>query len=100
MSGYTIDFDETKYTNFFTKNDELLEKYNEIWDKVNNTIKKGFDSEPAYDEKYFRTKTMSYEVKINTTFHGDKTPKDGSYCVCLPVILTNSACKTGKNCYS
>ena len=26
-------------------NDELLEKYNEIWEKVNNSIQNEFDSE-------------------------------------------------------
>ena len=30
---------------FKKKKDKLLEKYNEIWDKVRNTIKKEFDSE-------------------------------------------------------
>ena len=44
MSAYSGDFDETKYASFLIKNDELLEKHNEIWDKVSNTIKKGFDS--------------------------------------------------------
>ena len=29
------------------KDDELLEKYNEIWEKVKNIIKKEFDSEPV-----------------------------------------------------
>ena len=33
MSAYRKDFDETKYMSFFIKNDELLEKYNEIWKK-------------------------------------------------------------------
>ena len=28
------------------EDDELLEKYNEIWEKVKNMIKKEFDSEP------------------------------------------------------
>ena len=44
MSAYRRDFDEIKYASFLIKNDELLEKHNEIWDKVSNTIKKGFDS--------------------------------------------------------
>ena len=32
------------------KVDEFLEKYNKTWDKVNNSIKKEFDSEPVYNE--------------------------------------------------
>ena len=32
----------------FDKNDELLEQYNEIWEKVSNNLKKEFDSEPVY----------------------------------------------------
>ena len=28
------DFDETKYISFLVKDDELLENYNEIWEKV------------------------------------------------------------------
>ena len=44
MSAYRRDFDGTKWMSFLIKNVELLEKYNEIWDKVCNTFKKGFDS--------------------------------------------------------
>ena len=42
MSAYRKDFDETKYMSFLIKHDELLEKYNEIWEKVKNTIKKNW----------------------------------------------------------
>ena len=41
----------------------MLEKYNKIWEKDSNTIKKGLDIEPVYNEKYLRTKTKSYEGK-------------------------------------
>ena len=41
MSAYRRYFDETKYMSFQIKNDELTEKYNEIWDKISNTIKIG-----------------------------------------------------------
>ena len=34
---------------FLIKDGELLEKYNEIWVKVKNSIKKNFDSEPVYN---------------------------------------------------
>ena len=40
---------------FLIKDDELLEKYNEIWKKVSNSIKKEFYSEPVYNEKNLRT---------------------------------------------
>ena len=40
MSAYRKDFDETKYMSFLIKNNELLQKYNGIWNKVNNIIKK------------------------------------------------------------
>ena len=33
MSAYKGDFDETKYMSFLIKDDGLLEKYNEIWEK-------------------------------------------------------------------
>ena len=46
MSAYRKDFDETKYMSFLLKHEELLEKYNEIWDKDSNSMKKGFDSYP------------------------------------------------------
>ena len=39
MSAYRKDFDETKYLSFLIKDDELLEKYNEIWEEVKNSLK-------------------------------------------------------------
>ena len=46
MSACRRYIDEIKYTSFLRKNYELLEKHNEIWEKVKNSIKKEFDSEP------------------------------------------------------
>ena len=40
MTAYRKDFDETKYISFLIKDDEFLEKYNEIWEKVQNILKK------------------------------------------------------------
>ena len=51
MSAYRKDSDETKYISFLIKDDELFEKYNEIWGKVKNSLKKEFDSEPVYNKK-------------------------------------------------
>ena len=54
MSAYRKGFDETRSMSFLIKDDELLEKYNEIWEKVKNSLKKNFDSEPVYNEKYLK----------------------------------------------
>ena len=57
------------------KDDELLEKDNEIWEKIFKSIKKEFDSEPLYDEKYLKAKIKSYNEKININFGNDKMQK-------------------------
>ena len=38
---------------FLIENDDLLEKYNTIWDKINADIKKEFDSESVYNNFFF-----------------------------------------------
>ena len=77
MSTYRRVFDETKYISFLIKFEELLEKYNEIWNKVSNNIKKGFDSESEYSGKYVRTKRKSYDGKTSKNIQRDKIPKQG-----------------------
>ena len=49
---------------FLIKDNEQLEKYNEIWDKVRNTIKKRCYGEPVYNEKYLKTKIKSMKEKL------------------------------------
>ena len=56
MSACRRDIDKIKYTSLLRKNYELLEKYNEIWEKVKNSIKKEFDSEPEYNENIWKLK--------------------------------------------
>ena len=41
---------------FLIEDDDLLEKYNAIWDKVSADIKKEFDDEPVYNKEYLKTK--------------------------------------------
>ena len=43
---------QTKWMHFLTE-DELLEKYNSIWDKVCADVKKEFDSKPVYNKSLF-----------------------------------------------
>ena len=79
---------------------ELLEKYNEIWEKIWEKIfsKKNLIVN-SIPRKYLKAKIKSYNGKININFHDNETPREGSQCICLSVILINSVCKTGKNYY-
>ena len=52
---------EVKICPFWVKNDELLEKYNNIWDKASNSIKKLFHSESICSKKYLKSKIKIYE---------------------------------------
>ena len=58
--------------------------------KVKNSLKKEFDSEPVYDEKYLKAKIKSYNDKINTNFPDNKIPGKDSQFICLSVMLTDS----------
>ena len=58
MSGYVKSFDEPKYMSFLIKDDELLKTFNKIWDKVSSSVKKVFNSEPAYNEKFLKASPM------------------------------------------
>ena len=68
-------------------------------EKVKNSIKKDFHSEPAYNEKYLKAKTKSCNGKINKHFQNNKIPKEGSQFNCLSVILADSVFRTGKKYY-
>ena len=55
--------------------EELLEVCDKIWNKVSNLMKKGFDSESVYNDKYLKIKTKSYDGNINTNLHDNGVPK-------------------------
>ena len=50
---------KTKWIWFLIEDDDLLEKYYTIWDKVSADIKKEFDSKTVYNKNYLITKIKS-----------------------------------------
>ena len=99
MTTYRKYFYEIKYASLLIKDDKLLEKYNDIWDKVSYTIRKEFGSNLLYNKRNLRDKIKSYKGKINANFHNNKMPKEDSQFICLSVILIDSVFKTSKNYY-
>ena len=59
---------------FLIEDDDLLEKYNAIWDKVSADIKEGFDSELVYNKNYLKNKIKSHGVEV-TDFFNKEIPK-------------------------
>ena len=73
---------------FLIENEELLKKYNDIWTKVSNSMKKEFDSEPICDKELLRTKIKTYGDKAKD-FHDEETPKSRASLYFLAVISIN-----------
>ena len=83
----------------FMANDiKLLKAHNKIWKKVTSLMKREFDSEPAYCDKYIKTKIKLYGNIINKNFHGNEIPKENVSCACLSVIF-GSVVRVGKKYY-
>ena len=69
MTGYLNIFkDGTRKMYFLTYNNEFLERYVTIWEKISDLINKKIDSSPVYDNKYINTKIRSYNNVIKTNF--------------------------------
>ena len=101
INGYIKYFDNNKKNiNFLVHDKELIHKYNEIWDRISNLLKKGFDRESVYNDKNIEIKIEIYNNGVYTNFQYKKIPKDNEYCTCLSVILRGSIfVNSDKECY-
>ena len=77
-NAYRIDLDENECMCFLMKDKKFLEKYNEMWEKLSNIIKK-INSELISNKKYLKAEKKSYNEKINI--------KECSQCIYISVIL-------------
>ena len=89
---------ETKWMNFLIEDDDLLEIYNDIWIKVNNSIKKVIDCGPIYNYKLLKTQIRSYSDEA-TDFHTRKIPEAGSDFIYWPVITFDSVLEKDEKYY-
>ena len=97
MSTYVKAQDgKTKWVYFLTEDDDLLENYDTIWDKVSADLKKEIDSKPVKNEKFIKTKIKSYGDEV-TSFYNKEIPKVISNHTCLAVTGLDSALKEDEN---
>ena len=94
MSGYIKYFKNGgKSMSFFVTDDNVLDKYNEICGLIKKKLKIKFYSEPAYDEKYLKTKVREFDGVIKTNFLGNGVPKENMHYTCIACITIDSVIK-------
>ena len=86
-------------TCFLTKNDELWDKYDEIWDAIKNKLGIKFHSEPVCEYKYLKPKVREFDGVIKTYFLRDDMPKENMHYTCIACITIDSVMRIDKKNY-
>ena len=84
---------------FAIKDDDVLDKCNEIWDKIKGKLKIIFHCGPVYDEKYIKAKVRGFNGVIKTNFLADKIPKKSVHFDCIACITIDSVMGMEKKNY-
>ena len=84
---------------FLIKDDMCLDNYNEIWDKIKETLNIKFHSMPVYDEKSIKSKVREFNGVIKKNFLGDEIPKEGVHYACIACITIDSVMRMKKMNY-
>ena len=88
-----------KNMSFVIKDDDVLDKYNEIWDKIKEILSIKFRSASAYDEKCVKAKLREFNGMIKTNFLGDEVPKENEHYTCIACITIDSVMRMEKKHY-
>ena len=69
MSGYIKYFENGgKNMSFVIKDDDVVDKNNEIWDKIKMDLNIKLHSISVYDEKYIKAKVREFDSVTRTNF--------------------------------
>ena len=78
---------------FVTDDEEIYEKYNEIWEEVRKLLKAKFTVGPVRDDKYMITKLKIFNRINRTTFTDNAVPIERNLYTCIPAIGIDSVLK-------
>ena len=91
MSGYIKYFENGgKNMSFLIKDDEVWEKYEQIWDVIKNKLNIKFHRKPIYEQKYLKAKVREFDGVIKTNFLGNDVPKENMHYTCIVCITIDS----------
>ena len=74
----------------------MLDKTNEIWDKIIEKLSIKFHSMPIYDEKYIKARVREFSRVIKTNFLGNEIPKESMHYTCIACITIDSVMRMEK----
>ena len=82
---------------FIIKDDDVLDKYIEIWDKIKETLSIKFHSTLIYGENYIKAKVREFNCVVKTNFEEIKNQKKESMdYFCIACIFIDSVMRTKK----
>ena len=100
MSGYIKYFENRgKNMSFMIKNNDVLDRYNEIWDSIKGKLNIKFHGMPVYYEKYIKTKVKEFDCVIKTNTLCDKEPKGNKRYTCIACITIHFVMRMEKKNY-
>ena len=107
MNGYIKYFDYGgSNVSFVTDDEEMYEKYNEIWEIIRKPLKVDFTVGPVRDDKYLVAKLKIFDRINRITFNNNNNnnnnntiPLERNHCICIPAIDIDSVLKIDKRAY-
>ena len=71
---------------FIIKNDDVLDKHDEVWEKIKGKLNIKFHSVLVYDVKYMEAKVRKFNGVIKINFLGDEVSKENEHYTCIACI--------------
>ena len=94
MNGYIKYFEDGgKNMSFVTDDEEVYEKYNEIWEVIRKFLKLKFTVGPVRDDKYTVAKLKIFNRINRTAFTNNIIPLERNSYTCIPAIDIDSVLK-------
>ena len=99
-NGYIKYFENGgKNMSLTTKDDDVLDKYNEFWEEIRETLNIEFHSMAIYVKKNIKAKLRAFDGIIKTNFLRDQIPKENGHCACTACTTIESVIRIEKKNY-
>ena len=97
MSGYIKYFENGRQkVSFIIKDDDVLDKYNEIGNKIKKTLNIKLHNMLVYNEKYIKAKLKEFNGVITTNFSSGEILKESVHYSCIACITIDSVMRMEK----